>query len=197
MEFQREGKFSRLGLRLALATATATFLSLVPSLAHAGYFEISGGAFYTRSSYSSSDYNWTRKYGATIGYHLTDLSEVEFTYQNVTDQTVLTGIESTTFHDEIYGLDWNQSLTGKGTGIQPYIKLGIGQLDRTASGSYSGGVQVPLELDQVSGIVGVGLRIYLTRNFGLRGELLAYPTSLNTSTWSQNISTTAGISIYF
>ena len=192
MEIRREIRTAlRLGGALALACV------FFPAAAYAGYFELSGGAFYTKSSYSSTDYNFTRRYGATAGYHLNDTSEIEFTFQDVTDQTVLSGIESTTFHDQIYGLDWNQSLTGKGKGIQPYFKLGLGQLNRTASGSYSNNVQVPLEVDQVSGIVGVGLRVYLTRAFGLRGEILSYPTSMNTSTWSQNISTTAGISIYF
>jgi hypothetical protein len=173
-------------------------LCLFPFAAQAaGYFELSGGAFYTKSTYSSTDYNWVRRYGATFGYHLTETSEIEFTFQDVTDRTVITGFEDTTFHDQIYGVDWNQALTPKGSAIQPYVKAGIGQLNRTATGEYAGGVSPPLEVDQVTGIAGVGLRIYLTRQCGLRGEVISYLTSGGISTWNQNISTTLGVSIYF
>lgn len=172
-------------------------LILFPSLANAGYFEISGGAFYTRSKYSDTDYNWVRRYGANVGYHLTELTEIEFTYQDVTDRTVISNYEDTTFHDQIYGFTWNQSFTGKGVAIQPYFKVGIGQLNRKASGTYAGGVAPPAELDQVTGIGGVGLRLYLTRAFGLRGEAISYITSGGLKTWKDNISTTLGVSIYF
>ena len=141
--------------RFFIAAAVFACVSL-PTLAHAGYFEISGGAYYTKSTYSSTDYNWVRRYGANAGYHLTDTTEFEFTFQDVTDRTVISGFEDTTFHDQIYGFTWNQAFTGKGTALQPYIKAGIGQLNRTATGTYSGGVAPPAELDQVTGILGGG-----------------------------------------
>lgn len=170
---------------------------LSSSNAQAGYFEVSGGAYFTKSTYSDSDFNWVRRYGANIGYHLTEMCEIEFTYQDVVDRTVINGFEDTTFHDSIYGITWNQSLTPKGVGIQPYFKVGIGQLNRTATGAYSGGVAPPAELDQVTGIGALGLRLYLTRSFGLRGEATTYLTSGGLSTWKNNISTTVGVSIYF
>jgi hypothetical protein len=182
---------------LLAALVLGSICSLVPATSQAGYFEISGGFFFTKSTYSDTDYNWVRRYGANAGYHLTDTSEIEFTFQDVTDRTVITGFEDTTFHDQIYGLTWNQSLTPKGTAIQPYFKAGVGQLDRTASGSYAGGASPPAVLDQVTLILGGGLRIYLTKSFGLRGEVISYITSGGISTYKDNISTTVGVSIYF
>lgn len=169
----------------------------IPSIAHAGYFEISGGFYFTKSTYSDTDFNWVRRYGANAGYHFWDMSEIEFTYQDVTDRTVLTGFEDTTFHDQIYGIDWNQALTPKSFPVQPYVKLGVGELNRTASGSYSGGAAPPAVLDQATMILGAGIRVYLTKNFGLRAEAISYITAGGLATYKQNVSTTIGVSIYY
>jgi hypothetical protein len=180
---------------LAVCAFAAQWIGV--SHAYAGYFEISGGAFYTKSTYTDSDYNWTRRYGANAGYHLTDTTEIEFTFQDVTDRTVLTGYEDTTFHDQIYGITWNQAIFGKGVAVQPYFKVGIGELNRTATGSYTGGAAPPSELDEVTAIIGVGIRIYLTKAFGLRGEAISYLDEGRISTYKDNVSTTVGVSFYF
>lgn len=189
----KQGFFNTRVFIAALILMSVSF----PSLAHAGYFEISGGFYFTKSTYSDTDFNWVRRYGANAGYHFWDLSEIEFTFQDVTDRTVLTGFENTTFHDQIYGVDWNQALTPKSFPVQPYVKLGVGELNRTAYGSYTGGAAPPAELDQATLILGVGCRVYLTKNFGLRGEAISYITSGGLATYTQNISTTIGVSIYF
>ncbi|MEV9259187.1 hypothetical protein AB0147_30040, partial [Klebsiella pneumoniae] len=93
------------------------------------------------------------------------------------------GIEDTTFHDQIYGVNWVQSLMDKNFPIQPYFKVGIGQLNREASGTYAIGASPPSILDEVTGILGVGMRIYLTRSIGLRGEFTTYLSGGNINTW--------------
>jgi hypothetical protein len=184
---------------IIIAAAALLLPILIPSQAKAGYFELSGGFSYDKNNYGDDDYSWDRKWGASFGYHFSERSEIELSFQDVVERTSILNFEDTTFHDQIYSVDWVQALTGKDFPIQPYFKVGVGQLDRTATGSYgvngSSG-SPPAELDQVTPILGLGLRIYLTRNFGLRGEATTYLTS-GISSWNQNISITGGVSFYF
>lgn len=164
--------------------------------ASAGMIEISGSATYTRSTYGTDSYTWTRKWEASFGYFLTERSSIEFDYDDSYNVNNITGIEDTVFHDKTYSVNLVQHFAGHDSGIQPFIKLGIGQLNRTASGSYAAGGSPPLEVDQVTEIIGAGLKIYLTRSFGLRGEATTYLTN-GISSWNQNISVLGGISFYF
>jgi hypothetical protein len=182
-----------------VAAAALLLPLLIPAKAKAGYFELSGGFYYDRNNYGDDDYSWDRKWGLSFGYHLSERSEIEVSFQDVVERTSIVNFEDTTFHDQILSVDWVQALTGKDFPVQPYVKAGIGQLDRKASGTYgvdgSSGAP-PAELDQVTPIAGAGIRIYITRNFGLRGEATTYLTS-GISSWNQNISATAGLSFYF
>jgi hypothetical protein len=163
----------------------------------AGQFEISLGGSYSHSTYTDTDYEWERRYGASVGFYLTDLTELEVSWQDSLDRTNITGYEDTTFHDDTYGVTLSQTLAGKNSWLQPYVKAGIGQLNREASGSYAVGAPPPEILDQVTGIIGGGLKIYLSKSFGLRVEATSYLTDFNVATWRNNINATYGISIYF
>ena len=185
-------------LILVVATAITIAGSATSAQAgQAGQFEISLGGAYSHSTYTDTDYEWERKYGASVGFYLTDLTEIEVSWQDVLDRTNITGYEDTTFHDDTYGVTISQTLAGKGSWLQPYVKAGVGQLNREASGSYAVGAPPPEILDQVTGIVGGGLKIYLSHSFGLRVEATSYLTDFNLTTWKNNINATYGISVYF
>ncbi|MCM2323644.1 MAG: outer membrane beta-barrel protein [Oligoflexia bacterium] len=177
---------------IALATLAVV---LTPDRAAAG-FEVSTGFSFNRSNYSDNNYSWTRRWGATLGYHFSDRSGIELTMQDVVDRTFIGGYEDTTFHDRIYSVDWYQALAGKNAPIQPFFKIGVGQLNRDASGSYAFGGTPPLQVDQLTGVLGAGLRIYLTRTIGLKSEATSYLSGGRLSTWKDNIGFTLGISIY-
>jgi hypothetical protein len=162
--------------------------------AEAGQIELSVGGSYNHSTYSGTDYEWTRRYGASAGYYLTAKTEIEFSYQDSVDRTMISGFEDTTFHDQIYGLTLSQSFFDKNSWCQPYVKVGIGQLNRDASGTYAGGVSPPEVEDNVTGILGAGLKVYLSRAFGLRGEATSYIVS--GQPWTSNLSATFGVSLY-
>lgn len=166
--------------------------------ASAGVFEISLGCSYNRSNYSDRDYSWSRKLGAGIGYHISEKSQIELAFQDIFDRTKIDGYEDTSLHDRIYSLNWVQSLIGKNFPIQPYVKIGIGQLNRDAEGTYLGGnASPPVQMDSVTVVLGAGLRLYVLKNFAIRSEATSYLTGGNIRTYKDNVSLSVGASFYF
>ena len=182
---------------LAITLLAAAGALFVNEEARAGStLEISTGLSFYQSNYSADNYSWTRRWGASFGFHFTDLTEIEFSFQDITDRTVLSGYEDTTFHDQVYSVDIVQSLSTRSSPIQPYVKAGIGQLNRTASGTYANGASPPLVVDSLTGVLGAGLRVYLTRQFAIRAEGTSYLTGGAISTWKDNFSGTFGVSLF-
>jgi hypothetical protein len=169
---------------------------LLPRSAAAG-FEVSLGFSFNKSNYADLGYTWSRRWGATFGYHFSDTSEIEVGFQDITDRAKIVDFQDTTFHDQIYSLNWVQSLVGRSWAVQPYFKIGVGQLNREASGEYASGGSPPLRVDSVTGILGGGLRIYLTRAFAIRTEVTSYLTGGSIRTWRDNLGVTIGTSIQF
>src|SRR5579885_519916 len=164
--------------RIALGTLLlAAGIILLPGTLYAGVFELSAGFSYNHSNFSDTDYEWSRRWGASFGYHFNENSEIELSFQDVYDRTMISGFEDTTFHDQIYSVDWVQSFAAKDSWFEPYVKVGIGELNRDASGSYSGGLVPPAVLDEVTGILGAGLKLHITKGFGLRFEATTYLTN--------------------
>ena len=165
----------------------------------AGNFEVSLGASFSRSVYSSEgNYSWTRRLGGSVGYEFNEKSEVEFAYQDLTDRTYIKGYEDTTFVDRVYSVNWVQSLLGKSSLFQPYLKVGVGQLNRDATGTYGDGASAPpSQVDAVTGVLGAGFRLYFTRTIAFRGEATSYLTGGAISTWQDNWSTSLGLSLVF
>ncbi len=168
------------------------------SFAGDGVFEVSAGIAYSRSNYTGDNFSWSKRIGASFGYHLSQFSEIELAFQDVYTVTQIAGFENTTFHDQVYSINWVQSLLPKSFAIQPYVKLGVGQLNRDATGTYGFGVASPPTLvDSVTAILGAGLRIYITRTFAIRAEAASYLTGGSISTWKDNVATTVGLSYLF
>lgn len=189
---------------VALAGLLVVSAAAIPSRALAagggeggGVFEFSLGFSYSKSNYTDDNYSWNRRYGASIGYHFSERSGVEFSFQDSLERTYIANYQDTTFKDQIYGLSWIQAVTGRSAPLQPYFKLGVGQLNRDASGSYANGAAPAARVDSLTGILGLGLRVYLSRGFALRGEITTYLQGARIATWKDNLSATAGISIYF
>jgi len=173
------------------------FLSFISNFAHAGEFEIAATASYQQSSYGSNYSTTVRRYSASIGYHFFSLSELEVSVQDVLYKNRFGASENTTFHDQIYSVQWVQSLLPERFWIQPYFRAGLGQLNREASGSYSGGGSPPAIYDSVTAVGGVGLRVRLTKSFGLRAEGATYLVGGQVSTWRDNFGVSGGFSLFF
>jgi len=169
----------------------------VPDSAHAGAFELGFGFFFTRNDYGDGNFSWDRRWGSSFGYHFNEHNEVELAFQDEYTRNLISGLEDTAFHDRVISLNWVQSLLGKDYAVQPYLKLGVGQLIRDASGSYATGIPVPEEVDSLTGVLGAGMRIYLTRTFALRAEATTYLVGGSLRTWKDNYGVQFGASIFF
>lgn len=180
-------------------SAALLMLAVMPRNALAGRFELAAGFSFSQSDYGNGDYQWSRRWTGSFGYHFSDRSEIELAIQDVVNRTSISGYEDTTFHDQIYSINWVQSLLGKDYLLDPYFKIGAGQLNRTASGTYYslGGASPASEVDEITAILGLGLRIGITQVFGIRAEADTYLTGGNINTWKNNTSLLVGLSIYF
>ncbi len=171
--------------------------SLLPRSVFAGDWEFSLGFFYNKSTYSESSYSWTRRWGASVGYYFFARSQIEFAFQDSFTRTYVEGYENTQFRDRVYSLNWVQSFADKNATFQPYVKGGVGQLNRDADGTYAGGARPTQRVDSVTGVLGAGFRFYILKNLALRTEATSYLEGGAISKWSDNFSLTIGASVYF
>jgi len=165
--------------------------------AWAGIIELSGAFAYSSSAYGSTGLQWKRSWQASVGYYLSDLTEIQVSAEDVVNRAQLVNIEDTTFHDQIYSVEVVQALLPKSLGFQPFVKGGIGQLTREASGNYAGGLAPPILMGSLTGIVGAGVRVFLSRQFSLKGEATSYLKDGLISTWQDNFGVHFGFSLYF
>ena len=112
---------------------------VLADFATAGVFELGSGFSLNRSNYNDGSYTFTRRYSASFGYYFTQESEVEFTFQDSTTKTVVTGVQDVTFHDQVFSLDFSYHFLQEESPVRPFLKIGLGQLNRDAKGTYSGG----------------------------------------------------------
>jgi hypothetical protein len=180
----------------SVAIVLGLLVSLSCRSASAGTIELSGSFSFNQSNYGPSNYEWTRSWSGSIGYYFFILSEIEISFEDVLNRSNLALSGDTTFHDQIYSIDWVQSLAPKDFFFQPYVKIGIGQLNRDASGTYPTGQSPPLIYDSVTAVAGAGVRFFLGHFFALHVEGTSYLTDGNISTWSDNFSFKAGFSLY-
>ncbi|MGE0616634.1 MAG: outer membrane beta-barrel protein [Bacteriovoracia bacterium] len=180
---------------IVIAIAAAHFGAAVP--AQAGMFELSMLFSYRHSHYSETSYSWTRRWGASVGYHFTERSGVEFSFQDSFERTFITNSQDTNFHDTVMSVNWIQELLGRQTIFQPYVKAGVGQLNRDATGNYGGLYSPPLQVDSVTVVLGMGFRVYFQQNLGFKTEVTSYLSGGSISTWKDNIAVDFGASFYF
>ena len=177
------------------AMGLATF-AFAPE-ASAGMFELSFSVAFNRSNYTEVNYSWSRRYGVGLGYYFSELSQIEFAFQDVVARTYVERYEDTTFHDNIYSISIVQSLMPRSAPVQPYVKAGAGQVYRTITGSYSG-VEIPrTQVASLTGILGAGIKVKVTDRVGLKTEATSYLVGGALGTWKDNYAISGGLSFYF
>lgn len=159
-------------------------------------FELSMGFSFNRTNYSEGNFSWVRRWGGTLGYKFNSVSGLEFGAQDVVDRTKIVGYEDTVFHDEVYSLNWVQNLFTFAW-LQPYFKVGAGQLNREATGEYANGASPNPRTDSLTVVLGLGSRLYLSRSFAIRVEATSYLTGGSIRTYSDNVGFTVGGSVAF
>jgi hypothetical protein len=166
------------------------------SPAHAGLLELSGAFSFSQSSLGKTGTQWTRRWLGSVGYYFFGLSEIEFAVQDVMYRTKIDNVEDTSFHDRIYSVNWVQSLAPRSSFLQPYFKVGVGQLNRNATGSYWTGDAPDPVFDSLTAVLGAGLKIQIFRALNLKAETTTYLTNGAISTWKDNVYVNFGVSLY-
>ena len=174
-----------------------SFIITIPQFSHAGLFELGSGFALNRSNYEDGSYTWTRRYSFSFGYYFTQDSELEFTFQDSVTRTVVTGVQDVSFHDQVFSLDLNYYFLDEEAMFRPFVKGGVAQLNRDATGSYSGGYRPPGRTDQLSAILGAGAKVKLNQHLGLKAEFSTYLTGASIATWKDNLALMLGISFFF
>ncbi|MBC7385347.1 MAG: porin family protein [Cryobacterium sp.] len=170
---------------------------LLPNVSYGGFWEVSAGLNYNRSTYSGGSYAWTRRLGGSIGYNFSDSSTVELSYQKSRDRNHYESFEDSTYDDQVKSVNMVWNLLGKQEMFQPYLKVGVGQLNRRASILNAAGQARIDSIDQLTGVIGGGMRIFLTKQFAIRFEATSYLSGAKLKSWKDNFGSTLGGSLYF
>lgn len=165
--------------------------------AHAGFYELGSGFSYSKTNYSAGSYTKSSRYGVSGGYNFNEFSSIEFSYQNIYTRNHITNTEDSTYRDQVYSVNWAQNLLPKDFRVVPFIRLGAGQLNRSATITDALGREQQISQDTLTLLVGGGVRISFTRYFGLRIEGTSYLTNGKLRSWKDNYATQIGLSIYF
>jgi len=163
----------------------------------AGVIELGGGFSYSHTTYGDSSYSWTRRFSLRVGYHFWTESEIAFDVQDVFNRAQIADVQDTIFHDQIYSVQWIQSFVPRDFFVQPFVKFGVGQLNRQASGSYSGGSAPPASYETITPVLGAGIKFRVVDAFSIRFEGSTYLMNGSIATASDNFSFNSGVTIYF
>lgn len=164
---------------------------------YAGVFETSLGFSYSRSAYNGGSYSVTQSWNGALGYYLTQDSQVQFSYQDSLNSEFVPNVQDIKYRDRVYSMNFLYHLFSEGAAVRPFLRFGVGQLNRDATGTYQGGFSPPGRLDQVTVISGFGLKFKLSSRFGLRLDGTSYLTGGSIATWKDNFNVALGGSFYF
>ncbi len=173
----------------------ALFLST--QLAWAGIIEVSASFSYGAATYGTTGTQTRRSWESSLGYYLYDLTEIQGAVEQVDSRSVLTGVGESTFRDQIYSIEVLQALLPRRVGLQPFLKVGAGQLIREATGIYGGTPITPIETGSLTGILGGGVRFFIHRQFSLKVEGTSYLSDGRLASWRDNFGLRVGFSFYF
>lgn len=172
------------------------FIKSVPE-AQAGAFELAMGFSFNRNHYSESNFVWSRRWVGSFGYYFSERSQIEFSIQDVVERTKIGNYGDITLQDKIYSISWIQALLGKGAVVEPFFKLGVGQLNRDSSGKYADGSSPPVRVDSVTGVAGAGAKVHIMRTLALRVEAVSYLVGGKIQKWKDDIIFNFGTSFFF
>lgn len=173
---------------------------LAPWVASASYVELSAGFFFHQTNYGGPSYRWTRQWNSAAAYHFFGHSGLEFSFYDIYELTKVDGVQDTWIHDQLYSINWIQSLVPEDFIFQPYVRTGIGQLNREQGGEYifdDQTVSPARRKDAITVVLGGGAKIFLMKRMALRFDVTSYLDAGRISSYRDNIRTTVGTSFFF
>ncbi len=172
--------------------------------------EISSMFSYGKSDLGNGAFTKQTRYSFSVGLRFTKVSAIEVSYlksqtknfsPDVLDSLVSEVIDQTlTYDDQVYSASWVQNLLSSKYILQPYFKVGAGRLIRKQRVDYTGilaSESTEAIQESVTGVAGVGLRLFLLKNMALKGEFVSYMPKFRLSTWKDSQLFTAGLSWLF
>lgn len=182
----------------SLVAFLAAFVgTLVAPSAEAGLWDLTAGFNYNRSEYEGGSFSSNRRLGGSIGYNFTDASTIELAYQRSFERNHYAGFEDSETTDQVFSLNMVWNLLSRESVLQPYLKVGVGQLIRKTDITLSTGQKRNPRLSEITGVFGAGFKIRLSQRFGLRVEGTSYLVKGKFDTWNKNFGATFGASLYF
>ncbi len=175
---------------------------------HAAVIEVSGMIAYSKADFADGYKSMQRRYTSSVNFKFTSVSALEFEYtDSVTKVSYPTNVgtllpyyttEAITYKDKIYSFNWVQNLVSSKWILQPYLVVGGGRMTRKYSKEYPEfnlGERVTQNV--TTGVGGAGLRLFLTRNMAVKGEVKTYVPDFRFSKWKENQMFSAGLSWLF
>jgi hypothetical protein len=167
------------------------------SHAVAGVFELGGAFSYDHNTYNGGSYTSDKSWSTSLGYYFTEESEVEFSYQDSINRDFEPGVQDLSYEDRVYSINFLYHFFEEGSRFKPYLRTGVGQLNRDATGSIEGGFSPPGRLDQVTVIGGLGLKAKISSQIAFKFEFTTFLLGGAVSTWKDNETLNIGGSFYF
>lgn len=195
----KKSKFLSLFIFLTVFGSTSTQAAVV---------ELSGMLSYGRAQFATGYNSIQRRYTADIAFKFTSVSSIEFEYTDsdtrVSYPTTVGNLiaQSTTanirYHDRVYSGNWVQNLVSSKWLIQPYFKIGGGRMVRQYTEALPEfGYSSTTTENTVTGVAGLGIRIFLTKNMALKGEFSTYVPKFHFKSWKENELFSSGLSWLF
>jgi hypothetical protein len=188
--------FSMDGKKITLAVLLGIFSALP---AWAANVELSGMVAYAKANFSDGYNSVQRRYTGSIDFKFTAVSALQFEYTDSTTKisypinisSVLPypvyTTEATTYRDKIYSFNWVQNLVPTKWLVQPYVIFGGGKMQRDLLREYPElGIYQTITQKVSTGTAGIGLRIFLTKNMAVKGEMKTYVPKFQFGKYKEN-----------
>ena len=187
------------------------FIVAFAEAAQSAVIELTALAAYGRSRFADGYSSRQNRYTGSVEFKFTSISSIQFEYSQTTTKISFPvptslcsllgsscGSEAITYLDQVYSFNWIQNLVPSKFIIQPYFKIGGGKLFRrqTTELTTLGIKQINTE-NVATGIAGLGIRIFLTRNMALKGEIASYVPDFKFAQWKDNQLFSTGLSWMF
>jgi Outer membrane protein beta-barrel domain len=177
---------------------------LIPSLAQAGFIELSATGNYRISRIDEDNYQEMVSYTGSVSYYFWELSALELSYTEGIQVVVLKipGDNKTTTSTKfsLAGLDLVLTLADKQSAFQPYIKVGGAYLTKRIEREVEGIPNGNDSIDAPSGAVpsaGLGFKVKLTNQMSIKVGVDAWTSPLDRDPVTIDYAGRAGMSWLF
>lgn len=179
-------------------------LVLISSVSQAGIFEISALGSYRKNSIDDDNYSTTESLTASVAYYFFEMSAIELSYTDGTNEavgTTLVGSTSVKYKQitefQIYGADLVFTFGGKTSAIVPYLKAGLALRDTEAKFTQDGVEADSVKVDGKYLTLGAGLTIKAGANFNIKLGYSSFKGPLDEDDQTTDDAYRAGLSWMF